>query len=508
MGYRMKPWSEEMPPQLQYIADPNIQAQYRALGEEAYARSQQTEQMKNQMASETIAIKERGDQGLRDGIKEGVNAYKQGNERAADRQMKNAQFEREGRVSEEQMAASQQQRELAGQEGQRQAELAPLAKRELESRTSGAEADTKGKLSDRAFADAVSTQKDADGVETNAMYGRRKTLERDGFDSDTARLKVQNETQSLAQSKELFPLQKRQAESGIRASDAGIAASQAQTAMAQKQTAEMDRAQRVKGATFRFQAELASPEGDPAKKQARIQALAQEMRDAGAKAEDISEAIVTSKSNNQQQMTAAALVDNALNPEKAMEKNYNAQRFVEGKQKVDMAINAIAEMNTESQRYKRSASVKDTQGTSSVNRIKQMMTDAGYQDLADDIDNSTGGFAGVVPKWAGGGGEIYPGGGEFFGRQQKIDKAIATFKERELNKANALSKTDQRFTSYAGQLAAVRVGGPTPQEVAAGYVPLQMGAPQQSTVGGPQQSTVGSLQGMPGVKIRPQVGSK
>ena len=499
MGYRAKQqWSEEVPYQ---GIDPQTLQTFKGMGEEAYARSNQQQSRQDQMNSETLALQRQGMSDLGDGIKEGVQTYKAGKRQDRADTLENARFDREGKQSEESLATMKQQRNLAAVEDQRRAESHPLEQQERAARVAGTEAETKGKVSAQAFADAVSTQKDADGVETNAMYERRKGLEAQGYSAETARLQVQNETQNLAQKKAMAPLEMAQAKAGIRASDA-------QVGLVAAQRKDMEDAKRLKGLTARFQAVLAAPTNDPQGQQAQLSSLTKEMQAAGAKPGEISEAIIASKANNQQQMMGAALVDQTLNPGKAAEKSYNSTRYLEGKQRVDTMVNVISDMKTEADKFRKTGAVPTAESEQALNNIKKMMIEADYTDLAADLDSRTDGVAGLIPKKLGGTGTIYPGGGDYFGRQEKMDRAIATFKEREQNKANALAKTDPTFTAHARRLAEVKAGPPTRQEVALKYAPT---SPQQTMVGDQMSrapASVGGLQGLPGVKIRPQVGSK
>lgn len=498
MGYRVPPWSEEMPRQMSYQADPRLAEQYQRMGEEQYAREVNQQEKNTEATRDVLARQQRGMDALNDGAVRGVGNFVEARERGADRQMKQATFEREGKQSEESLATMKQQRNLAAVEDQRRAESHPLEQQERAARVAGTEAETKGKVSAQAFADAVSTQKDADGVETNAMYERRKGLEAQGYSAETARLQVQNETQNLAQKKAMAPLEMAQVKAGIRASDASVAASGAQTQNAQMQIAQAKKAESVKSATNILQAEMSNTMGDPAQKQQRVQAAVAKLKADGADPAVVAEAINGANASESQKAFLAKQME-------AMDPVFGAKTatLVKGHQDATVFKQALADMQSAYQEYKASGMLPgDAKGDAAKAKFQAALRAGGEDTLAEDLDSNVGGFADFVPKALGGSGQAA------FGRTDKMREAMVTTRKRWSDQLGALRDQDPRFGQYQQQIANAPVGDPSGSQVAAKYV---TGGPTQSMANGQmsqQPASVQGFQGLPGVKIRPQVGQK
>jgi len=494
MGYRKQQWSEEVPYQ---GLDPQTLQTFKGLGEEAYARSAQQQQRQDQMSGETLALQRQGMSDLGEGIERGVDKYKAGKRQDRVDALENARFDREGRQSEESLAASKQARELALQEEQRRAERNPVEMEGLKAQTEGYKADTKGKVSEQAFNDALSTAKDADGM-TNAQYKRTKELEAQGYSAETARLQVQNETQNLAQRKAMAPIEMAAARAGIRASDASAAASAAQTQNAQMQIAQAKKAESVKSATNILQAEMSNTMGDPAQKQQRVQAAVARLKADGADPAVVAEAINGANASEAQKAFLAKQME-------AMDPVFGAKTatLVKGHQDATVYKQALADMQSAYQEYKASGALPgDAKGDAAKAKFQAALRAGGEDTLADDLESNVGGFADFVPKALGGSGQAA------FGRTDKMREAMTTVRKRWSDQLGSLRDQDPRFGQYQQQLVNAPVGDPSGIQVASKYV---TGAqPQQSMANGqpPPPVNVQTLKDFPGVKLRTQVGQK
>lgn len=495
MGYRNQQWSEEVPYQ---GLDPQTLQNFKGLGEEAYARSQDQENRRDRMTGETLALQRQGLSDLGEGIERGVDKYKQGKRQDREDAFKNAQFEREGKQSEESLAASKQQRELALQEEQRRAERSPLEVEGLKAQTEGYKADTKGKVAVQAFNDAPAQQQDALPNETNAAYRERMGLKAVGYNAETGRLQVQNEAQNLEQKKAMAPLEMAQAKAGIAASNASVAASGAQTQNAQMQIAQARKAEAVKSATNILQAEMSNTMGDPSQKQQRVQAAVAQLKAGGADPAVVAEAINGANASEAQKAFLAKQME-------AMDPVFGAKTatLVKGHQDATVFKQALADMQSAYQEYKASGALPgDAKGDAAKAKFQAALRAGGEDTLADDLESNVGGFADFVPSALGGSGQAA------FGRTDKMREAMATSRKRWSDQLGALRDQDPRFAQYQQQLANFPVGDPSGSQVAAKYVTA---GPQQTMVGDQMSrapASVQGLQGIPGVKLRPQVGQK
>lgn len=497
MGYRVPPWSEEMPRQMIYQADPRLAEQYQRMGEEQYAREVNQQEKNTEATRDVLARQQRGMDALNEGAVRGVSNFVETREKAADRQMRQASFEREGRQSEESMATMQQQRELAGKEEQRRAERAPLEKRGLEAQAAGAEAETKGKVQAQAFADAPSTAEGAKPGESNAQYEARTKIETAGYNAQTARQQlavqekqIQLQEQQLAQAKDMAPMEKQRLQADIEASRANVAA-------ARRQIADLDRAQATKDATNVIQAEMSNTMGDPNARNKRVQAAVAQLKSGGATPAVIAEAINNANASESQKAFMAKQID-MMDPQKQAQ----VATLVQGHQEATLYKKTLADLQTSYQEYKASANLPDAKGDAARQKFQQALRDVGENALADDLESSVGGLSDFVPKALGG------SGGSAIGREGRMKEAMATVRKRFADQLNVLGSQDPRFTQYAKGIAETPIGDPSGTQVATKYV---TGGPQQSMANGQmsvQPASVGGLQGLPGVKIRPQVGNK
>lgn len=492
MGYR-RLLSEEQLPQVQYDWDPTIAQQQKALGEEAYARSQDQERRQDEMHARTLGIESEGTRALAEGLKDAAEKYRAGKERGEERALRQAEFERQGRLTEEQLAASKQQRELAAQEEQRRAERAPLELQGLEAQTSAAKAQAAAAQKEQEFEDAVASVEDAMPGETNRAYKARKSIETTGYNAQTARQalavqekQIQQMEAELALKKDMAPLEKQRLQ-------ADIAASRANLAVAQRNIKELDRQQVVKDATNVIQAEMAGVGGDPAQKQARVAGAVERLKAQGVPPAQIAEAINNANASEAQKAFMAKQID-MMDPEK----QFNVQNLLQGRKDYTTFKQATNDMQNAYERYKNSSWAPDTEGTAAVEQFSKALEAAGENELAEDIRRP------VDPS------RVLQGKAPL-GREERMAEIIATMQTKWGQRLKALEKDDARFGKMGEEIANMKYvpirGRNIVNDWLAPQGPMNAGQP-----GVPAQpaSTV-ELQGLPGVKInypKAKVGNK
>jgi len=504
MGYRRLMSEENLPPQVQYQWDPTIAQQQKALGEEAYARSQDQERRQDEMNAQTLAINREGMRSLGEGLAEAAEGYKKSRERGQEMALRQQEMERQGRLTEEQLAASKQQRELAAQEEQRRAERSPFEVEALKAQTDTAKAQASKLTKEEEFENAVAAAEDALPGESNRAYKARKQVETEGYNAQTARqaLAVQQKQidameQEIALKKDMAPLEKQRAL-------AEIAAAKNNLAVSQRQIKELDRAQAVKDATNVLQAEMSSVGGAPEAKQQRVQAAVAQLKAQGVPTSYIAEAINNANASEAQKAFMAKQID-MMDPEK----QFNVQNLLQGRKDYTVFKQATSDLQNALERYKNSSALPDTEGKAALEQAQKALRSAGEDALAEDLAKPVDLSsipANILARLSGSPEDVKKA--QVFGRTYRLENMVKTLQTKWGQRLKALEKDDARFGKMGEEIANMR------------YTPIQGRnivndwlAPQQPmTAGQPQQpaSTV-ELQGMPGVKInypKAKVGNK
>lgn len=385
-------------------------------------RNRQAIESARQVAQDRTKAKVAPWEGAAKGIEGGLDQYERAQARKRQDQeaaMRAREFERQGIVAEEQLAASRAQRE-------RQAQMQPLEMENLKNQAEAAKLNAQtAKLEADAFAKnqeflnspAQGTpERPAFKGETNAQYKARMEIEQNGFNATTARLQVENAKVALEQAKKLGPAQLAQA-------------------AAQLKTAEMDLAERQKAANVKDLTNRLLTESDPRRRTLVIEQLKKE----NVPPAQLAEAINNANTSDSQKAFLAKQID-MLDPLKQSK----VQALVQGATEARTFVKASADLETALANYKK-ASLLGNDTDIHLANFKRALEEAGEDKMAASLDSPV-----ELSKLVEFGKGYDPG--KAFGRTQRMEEVAKWVREKWSGRLQSLSAEDPRFSTMAEQV--------------------------------------------------------
>lgn len=385
-------------------------------------RNRQAIESARQVAQDRTKAKVAPWEGAAKGIEGGLDQYERAQARKRQDQeaaMRAREFERQGIVAEEQLAASRAQRE-------RQAQMQPLEAEALKTQveTAKAQQQTAKLQAEAMIKEQEFLQGPAQGTperpafrgETNAQYKARMEIEQNGFNATTARLNVDNARLELENAKKLGPAQLAQAQANLKA--------------AQMDLKERERAAGVKDLTNRL-----LTENDPKRRAIVIEQLKRE----SVPAAQLAEAINSANTSDAQKAFLAKQID-MMDPLKQS----RVQALVQGQTEARTFMKASSDLETALRNYE-NANLLGNDTDIHLANFQAALRDAGEEKLADSLDSPV-----ELSKLIEFGKGYAPG--KAFGRTERMREAAKWVRERWAGRLQSLSAEDPRFADIANQV--------------------------------------------------------